>query len=161
MSCCLSSTIMNATPNAYCRTCSMRRNHPRIRLAVMHCISLSLWLEQRHKSSQSTAWCCKRLTRGFTCVEFPYVREQLQPSLPQISPPFHTKGRCHGKGKSAAQRMHKSTRSSSAIQFALEQRGMRTYTHGRKEREMAHPTPRCWALLLSSSTDWHCVPHSQ
>ncbi|RNC46869.1 hypothetical protein TcCL_NonESM03256 [Trypanosoma cruzi] len=47
MSCCLCSTIMSATPNAYLRTCSMRWNHPRIRLAVMHCILLSsLCLEQ-------------------------------------------------------------------------------------------------------------------
>ncbi|RNC54520.1 hypothetical protein TcCL_ESM08054 [Trypanosoma cruzi] len=57
MSCRLSSPIMSATPNAYWRTCSMRCNHTRIRLAVMHRILLSsLCLEQTLTSSQSTAW---------------------------------------------------------------------------------------------------------
>ncbi|RNF04847.1 hypothetical protein TcG_10901 [Trypanosoma cruzi] len=41
ISCRLSSTIMSATPNTYWRTCSMRRNHPQIRFAVMNCILLS------------------------------------------------------------------------------------------------------------------------
>ncbi|KAF5216038.1 hypothetical protein ECC02_011225 [Trypanosoma cruzi] len=57
MSCRLSSPMMSATPNAYLRTCSMRWNHPRIRLAVMNCILLSsLCLEQTLPSSRSTAW---------------------------------------------------------------------------------------------------------
>ncbi|KAF5215426.1 hypothetical protein ECC02_011893 [Trypanosoma cruzi] len=45
MSCRLSSTITSATPNAYWRTCPMRCNHTRIRLAVMHCslVSFCLW----------------------------------------------------------------------------------------------------------------------
>ncbi|RNC34369.1 hypothetical protein TcCL_Unassigned02843, partial [Trypanosoma cruzi] len=56
-SCRLSSTIRSSTPNAYWRTCSMRWNHMRIRLAVMHCISLSsLYMKQTLKSSQYTAW---------------------------------------------------------------------------------------------------------
>ncbi|RNE96926.1 hypothetical protein TcG_12807 [Trypanosoma cruzi] len=43
--------------NAYWRTCSMRWNHPRIRLAVMNCILLSsLCLGQTLPSSRSTAW---------------------------------------------------------------------------------------------------------
>ncbi|ESS61734.1 hypothetical protein TCDM_10654 [Trypanosoma cruzi Dm28c] len=48
MSCRLSSTIMSATPNAYWPTCSMRCNHPRIRLAVMHCSLLSSLLYLWH-----------------------------------------------------------------------------------------------------------------
>ncbi|KAF5216114.1 hypothetical protein ECC02_011150 [Trypanosoma cruzi] len=57
VSCRLSSPIMSATPNAYWRTCCIRRKHPRIRLAVMHCSMFSsLCLEQTHSSPQSTAW---------------------------------------------------------------------------------------------------------
>ncbi|RNC33568.1 hypothetical protein TcCL_Unassigned03728, partial [Trypanosoma cruzi] len=57
VSCRLSSPIMNATPNVYSRTCSMRCNHRPIRLAVMNCIlSSSVYLEQTLTFSQSTAW---------------------------------------------------------------------------------------------------------
>ncbi|KAF5216115.1 hypothetical protein ECC02_011131 [Trypanosoma cruzi] len=65
MSCRLSSPIMSATPNAYWRTCSMRCNHTRIRLAVMHRILLSsLCLEQTLTSSQSTAWVLQEVRRS-------------------------------------------------------------------------------------------------
>ncbi|RNC51933.1 hypothetical protein TcCL_ESM10904 [Trypanosoma cruzi] len=75
MSCRLSSTIMSATPNAYWRTCSMRCNHTRIRLAVMHCISsTSFGLEQTLTSSPSTARCCEWLSRSTMRVKFSNVR---------------------------------------------------------------------------------------
>ncbi|RNC51817.1 hypothetical protein TcCL_ESM11030 [Trypanosoma cruzi] len=130
MSCRLSSTIMSATPNAYWRTCSMRCNHTWIRLAVTHCILLSsLCLDQTLTSSQSTAWCCKRLPSGATCVKDAKVGKQRPRSLHHTSPlpPLsRTQGRCHGEEKPAAQRMHEGTCNSNAIHIAPQQRAMRT-----------------------------------
>ncbi|RNC35713.1 hypothetical protein TcCL_Unassigned01375 [Trypanosoma cruzi] len=66
ISCRLFSPMMSATPNAYLRTCSMRWNHPRIRLAVMKCISsTSFGLEQTLKSSQSTAWVLREAVKNY------------------------------------------------------------------------------------------------
>ncbi|RNC43866.1 hypothetical protein TcCL_NonESM06431 [Trypanosoma cruzi] len=149
ISCRLSSPIMSAKPNAYCHTCSMRRNHPPIRLAVMHCISVSsLCLEQTLTPLDPRPGCCERLPRGATFVEEANVRKQRPPSLPQTSPLAHTKGRCHGKGKSAAQCLHKSMLSSNAIHVALQQRALRT-THKRQQRER-RGTSKVTALFFTS-----------
>ncbi|RNC36488.1 hypothetical protein TcCL_Unassigned00538 [Trypanosoma cruzi] len=110
-SCRPSSPIMSATPNAYWRTCSMRCNHTPVRLAVMHCISLSSFcLEQTLTPSQSTAWELREATEWCHVSEDPNVRKQRPPSLPHKSPLpslSRTQGRCHVEEKPAAQHMHK------------------------------------------------------
>ncbi|RNF00756.1 hypothetical protein TcG_11867 [Trypanosoma cruzi] len=162
MSCRLSSTIMSATPNNYWRTCSMRCNHTWIRLAVMHCISLSsLSMRQALTSSQSTAWCCKRLPSSATCVEDANVRKQRPRSLHHTSPipPLsRTKGRCHGEEKPAAQRIHEGTCNSNAIHAAPHDSAMRTADTRpqRKKRIQIHG-----AALYFSLPQRIGVPHSQ
>ncbi|RNC41043.1 mucin TcMUC [Trypanosoma cruzi] len=55
---------MSATPNKYWRTCSMRRNHTPIRLAVMRRVLSSFCLEQTLTSSKSTAWALQEVRRN-------------------------------------------------------------------------------------------------
>ncbi|ESS60763.1 hypothetical protein TCDM_11683 [Trypanosoma cruzi Dm28c] len=104
MSCRHSAPIMSATQNAYWRTFAMRCNHTRISLTVTHCISLSLWLEHL-PSSQSTAWCCKRLTRGFTfewkttCAETTATLTPSHISTPSIHSPAHKRQQQEGQRK--------------------------------------------------------------
>ncbi|RNC32366.1 hypothetical protein TcCL_Unassigned05027 [Trypanosoma cruzi] len=84
-SCRLSSTIMSATSNTYWRTCSMRCNHTRIRLAVMYCVSWSSFSKPSHPLNPRLG-CCERLPSGATCVEEANVRKQRPPSLHHTSP---------------------------------------------------------------------------
>ncbi|RNC42212.1 hypothetical protein TcCL_NonESM08189 [Trypanosoma cruzi] len=108
MSCRLSSTIMSATPNAYWHTCSMRRNHPQISLAVMHCILLSfLCLEQTLTPLDPRPGCCERLPRGATFVEEANVWEQRPPSLPHTYPlPLRPHKRAVSWGREARRTVH-------------------------------------------------------
>ncbi|RNC46981.1 hypothetical protein TcCL_NonESM03107 [Trypanosoma cruzi] len=105
---------MSATPNAYWHTCSMRRNHTPVRLAVMHCILLSSFcLEQTLTFSRSTAWELREAAEWCHVSEDPNVRKQRPPSLPHTSPLpslSRTQWRCHGEEKPAAQRKYEGSK---------------------------------------------------
>ncbi|ESS55636.1 hypothetical protein TCDM_12879 [Trypanosoma cruzi Dm28c] len=153
MSCRHSAPIMSTTPSKYSRTCSMRCNHPRIRLAVMHCSLLSLWLEQTHTSSQSTAWCCKRLSRSTMRVKFPDVRKQRPPSYISAHS-THPHTRAVPWGRETQRTAH------AQINMHQQRHPRRTATeiHAHSTNTAAtngmHPTQQRGRSLLPSPADW-------
>ncbi|ESS63448.1 unspecified product [Trypanosoma cruzi Dm28c] len=163
ISCRLSSTIMSATPNAYLRTCSMRRNHPQIRLAVTHCILLSyLCLEHTLTFSRSTAWVlreaadrsslCGRSKCAETTATLTPSDISTRPHKRAVSWEREVRHTAHAQKNTQQQRHPRRTATKSLAHI---------HTNDRNERGAAHPNPRRCSLLLSSPTDWHCVPHSQ
>ncbi|RNF06604.1 hypothetical protein TcG_10927 [Trypanosoma cruzi] len=113
----------------------------------MHCSLLSLWLEQTHTSSQSTARCCKRLTRGFTfewkttCAETTATLTPSHISTPSIHSPAH-KGGVMGKRNpthSARTRAHAIAMSSASNRS---KEPCARHKHGGNERDASNSTAR-------------------
>ncbi|ESS62275.1 hypothetical protein TCDM_10066 [Trypanosoma cruzi Dm28c] len=161
LSCRLSSTIMSATPNAYWRTCSMRCYHPRIRLAVMKCISSTPFrLEQTLTSSRSTAWCCEWLSRSTMRVKFSNVRGGVGShprSAPHTSPrSFHSPTH---KVKDMGMRtspLSARTRTHAAATSSTSHRNKEPraqHTHGRNERHRVRPVTQRNPLALAALTN--------
>ncbi|EKF31150.1 hypothetical protein MOQ_005017, partial [Trypanosoma cruzi marinkellei] len=167
-SCRFSSPIMSATPNAYRRTCSMRCNHTRIRLAVMHCILLlsSFCLEQtlphpinpRPRNLREAAKRC-RLCERRKCAETTATLAPSHVSAPPTLP--HTRAVSWGKearrtahARGHTQQQHHPRRT------ATYSHAHNTHTRPHGKRNGAHPsTHRC--LLLLSHLRRIGVPHSQ
>ncbi|ESS60256.1 hypothetical protein TCDM_12186 [Trypanosoma cruzi Dm28c] len=162
MSCRLPSPIMSATTKNYWRTCSMRCNHTWIRLAVMHCISLSS-LSMRHtfhplNPRLGAARDCRvvlRVWKTQMCGNNGHPHSIIHLHFPPLS---RTKGRCHGEEKPAAQRIHEGTCNSNAIHAAPHDSAMRTADTRpqRKKRIQIHG-----AALYFSLPQRIGVPHSQ
>ncbi|RNC31908.1 regulator of sigma E protease, partial [Trypanosoma cruzi] len=73
-----------------------------------------------------------------------------------LQSPTHKGGAMGEKEKSAAQHMHKCTRSSNAIHVALQERSMRTaHTQPQRKRDGAHPRTEHSPSLPSALTNWH------
>ncbi|RNE99325.1 hypothetical protein TcG_12176, partial [Trypanosoma cruzi] len=142
MSCRLSSTIMNATPNNYWRTCSTHRNHTvdqvgrhALHLSVLVVLGAHLHILSIHGLGAARG--CRQEQLGWKkqmCGNNGHPHSLTSP-LTLLS---HIKGRCYGEEKSAAQRTHKRIRSSNAIHVAMQQRALRTYTQTAAKRGTWH-----------------------
>ncbi|KAF5219239.1 hypothetical protein ECC02_007745 [Trypanosoma cruzi] len=162
MSCRLSSPMMSATPNAYLRTCSMRWNHPRIRLAVMNCISVSsLCLEPTLPSSRSTAWVLREAAkRSSVCGRRKYAETTATLThLRSLYSPTNKDGGM-GKGSPPHSARTKAYVAATPSTSHCKIEPCAQHTHGRKERDVTHPGPRC-CFFLSSPTNWNYAPFSQ
>ncbi|ESS61890.1 unspecified product [Trypanosoma cruzi Dm28c] len=165
ISCRPSSTIMSATPNAYWRTCSMRWNHTvdqvgrhALHLVVLlvlradpHILSIhGLVLREAADRSSVCGSKCAETTATLTPSDI--STHSTRPHKRAVSWGREARRTAHARGHKKQQRHPRRTATKSLAHI---------HTNDRNERGAAHPNPRRCSLLLSSPTDWHCVPHSQ
>ncbi|RNF02177.1 hypothetical protein TcG_11303 [Trypanosoma cruzi] len=166
ISCRLSSTIMSATLNAYWRTCSMRWNHTvdqvgrhALHLSVLvvlladpHILSIHGLVLQEAADRSSVCGRSKCAETTATLTPSDISTHSTRPHKRAVSWEREVRRTAHAQKNTQQQRHPRRTATKSLAHI---------HTNDRNERGAAHPNPRRCSLLLSSPTDWHCIPHSQ